>query len=63
MVVFYRDLITTKEVYVQFNASVCRLMTSMVSTSPECLTNPLWDFIMCSLTSWIQVRIKNVHRY
>ena len=37
-------------------ADIARFLCSLVEHSSERLSDKHWDFILCSLASWIQVR-------
>ncbi|KAH3724799.1 E3 ubiquitin-protein ligase listerin-like [Dreissena polymorpha] len=52
--IYSRPLDGESENLVQFNQEVCRLMCNLVSSVPSSLTDRHWDFIMCSLVSWMQ---------
>ncbi|XP_052810138.1 E3 ubiquitin-protein ligase listerin-like [Mya arenaria] len=54
MFLYSRSIESDSSARILFNVEVCRLMSQLVRViSPE-LTDKHWDFVMCSLVSWIQ---------
>lgn len=43
----------SKEIII-LNAEICRVLTGIISRVSGSVTDKQWDFIMCSLASWIQ---------
>ncbi|KAL4232926.1 listerin E3 ubiquitin protein ligase 1 [Mactra antiquata] len=52
--IYSRDIFEVSRDTVMFNAAVCNCVKSIVHTRSGQLLDKHWDFIMCSLVSWIQ---------
>ena len=39
-----------------FNTAIMRLMGQTVTAGPAVMTQAHWDFVLCSMVAWVQVR-------